>query len=213
MGIQEKINNNLSTLFNVNDDIYKSLICNKDGTIPTTISKPTDIDIGAIASQIEYLRRLSIDLVKQLYIDEASQSFLNYQLNEFFDSYQLEDESITEWIQRTISTVFQHKVSNATLIYSLRPYSSLEPEITNIIQESAFADFCFADVYTSGSYTMDDGTLVIWVPAVAENYESSYYTIKITLYDTELSDIFTVQNIINKMIVAGISYILTIEYT
>ena len=213
MSVIDRINSNLNSLFDTTHDVYRRLICDNTGTIPTTISKPTDIDIGAIGSAIEYLRRLSIDLVKQLYIDEASTEFLKYQLNNFFDSMQLEDETESEWIQRTVETVFQHKVSNATIIYALRPYSSMEPEITNIIQESAFADFCFADVYTSGSYTMDDGTPIVWVPAIAENYQSSYFTFKVTLYDTATSEIFTVQNILNKMIAAGITYILTIDYT
>jgi hypothetical protein len=214
MSIVDRVNSNLQALYDViNDNIYKSLICDKDGAIPGTITKPTDIDIGAIASQIEYLRKQAILLVQQLFLDQATGEFLKYQLNEYFDSLQLEDETESEWVQRTIATVFQHKVSRATIIYSLRPYSSLEPEITNIIQESAFADFCFADIYTKGSYTMDDGTYVVWVPAIAETYESSFFTIKIILYDTATEDIWTVQNILRKIIAAGISYILVIQYT
>jgi hypothetical protein len=213
MGIIDRVNNNLRTLFDIEDPIYKSLICDKDGTIPTTITKPTDIDIGALASQIEYLRRLSICLVRQLFIDEATGDFLKYQLNEFFDSLQLEDETEAEWVQRTIATVFQQKVSRAAIIYSLRPYSTQEPEITNVIQESAFADFSFADVYTSGNYTMADGTMVSWTPALAENFSSSFFTIKVTLYNTTTDDIWTVQNILRKIVAAGITYILVIQYT
>lgn len=213
MGIVDRINNNLRTLYDVdNDPIYKSLICDKDGTIPGTITKPTDIDIGVIASEIEYLRLLSIDLIDQIYIDEATGEFLKYQLEDFFSSLRLEDETDVEWVQRTIATVLQQKLSRASIIYSLRPYSTQEPEITNVIQDSAFADYSFADVTNSGSYTMDDGTLVFWVPAIAENFQSSFYTIKITLYNTTSDDIWTVQNIIQKMLAAGISYILVIQY-
>ena len=123
MGIVDRINNNLSTLYDIEDPIYKSLICDKDGTIPATITKPTDIDIGAIASQIEYLRQLAICLVRQMFIDEATGEFLEFQLNEYFASLQLEDETEAEWVQRAIATVFQQKVSRATIIYSLRPYN------------------------------------------------------------------------------------------
>lgn len=168
MGIVDRINNNLETLFDPeNDQIYKSLICDKDGEIPSTITKPTDIDIGAIASEIEYFRLLSIDLIKQLYINQASGKFLKYQLEEYFASLRLEDETDVEWVQRTIANVFQQKVSRASIIFSLRPYSSQEPEITNVIQESAFADFSFADAYDSAtfySYTTIINNVTTWVP-------------------------------------------------
>ena len=151
INITKRINSNLSALYKIDDPIYQALICDNTGTNPDTISLPTDIDLGSITSEIEYLRRLSIDLLKQMYIDKASGEFLKYQLEEFFDSLRLEDELDIEWVQRTIATVFQNKVSNATIIYALRDYSTQEPELSNIIQESAYADFCFADVYTSGN--------------------------------------------------------------
>lgn len=212
MGIVDRINNNLNTLYDVNNDIYKSLICDKDGTIPETITIPTDIDIGAIASQIEYLRLLSIFLIRQLFLDEATGEFLKYQLNEFFDSLQLEDETDVEWVQRTIATVFQPKVSRASIIYALRPYSSQEPEIVNVFQESAFADFCFSDVYNSGMLTMPDGTVVVFVPAISGDYENAFFTIKVILYDATTDDLYTVKNILDKIIAAGISYIIEIRF-
>jgi len=213
MSITDRINNNLQVLFNIEDPIYKALICDNTGNNPDSIFKPTDIDLGVFASQIEFLRRLSFCLAKQLFLTEASGEFLIYQLEEFFNSLRLEDETDLEWIQRTIVTVLQPKLSNASIIYSLRPYSSQEPEISNISTESAFADFCFADVYTSGSYTLPDSTVIKWLPAIAETFSSSFFTIKITLYNTATEDIWAVQNIIQKLIAAGISYILVIQYT
>jgi hypothetical protein len=162
---------------------------------------------------VEYLRRLSIELINQLYIDRATGDFLKYQLNEFFGSLQLEDETDVEWVQRTIATVFQQKVSRASIIYWMRDYSSLEPEISNVLTSTAFAGFCFAGRYIQGSYTMPNGTIIVYVPAIAGSYDSSYYTIKITLYDTAAEDIWTVQNILQKIIAAGITYILEIIYT
>jgi len=213
--ITDRINNSLDALFNVEDDIiYRRLICDKYGTIPAVINKPTDIDIGVIASQIEYLRRLTIDLIKQIYIDQASGEFLRYQLEEFFSSLQLEDETDVEWVQRTIAIVFQHKVSRATIILSLRPYSTQEPIISNVIEDSAYADFSFADIYVKSKSMNPYGTGYVFVfPAVSENYSSAFFTIKITLYDTPFSDIYTVQGILNNIIAAGISYVLQIIYT
>jgi hypothetical protein len=213
MALTDRINNNLSTLFNTDSDIYRSLICDKDGTIASTISLPTDYDIGAIASQIEYLRQLSIYLITQLYIDEQTGEFLKYTLETFFHSYQLIDESESTWISRTVTNVLQPKVSRAAIIYALRPYSSAEPEIINILTESAFADFCFADQILSGTYTMPDGIIVIYKPAYAETEESSYYTIQITLYNTTTAQIYTVQDILSRILAAGVTYLLKIIYT
>lgn len=213
--ITDRINNELDALFNTEDDsIYRAVVCDKDGTIPESITDITDIDAGAITNMIEYLRRLSIDLLKQLYIDQASGEFLRYQLETFFSSLQLEDESDVQWVQRTIATVFQQKVSRASIIFSLRPYSSREPEITNIVSESAYADFSFADVYIADKAANPYGTGYVFVlPAVAENYSSSFFTIKITLYNTLSSDIYTIQDILDKVLAAGIDYKLQITYT
>lgn len=213
--ITDRINNSLNTLFDPeNDRIYQSLVCDKNGTIPATINKPTDIDIGVFASQVEYLRLLTIDLIKQIYIDQASGEFLKYQLEEFFGSLRLEDETDAEWVQRTIAIVFQHKVSRATIIYSLRPYSTREPIISNVVEDSAYADFSFADVYIKSKSLNPYGTGYVFVfPAITENYSSAFFTIKITLYDTPSSDIFTVQGILDNILAAGISYVLQIIYT
>lgn len=209
--ITDRINNNLSALFNSEDEVYRALISDKYGTIPETITKPTDIDTGVIASQIRYLRRLSVNYVEQMFIDEASHEFLKYILNNFFDSLQLEDESDAQWVQRVIATIFSQKVSRAMIIFSLRPFSSQEPEITNVLSESAFADFSYADVYTSGKTTLGD-EIILYLAAVAEDYESAFFTIKVTLYNTLSSDIYTVQDILDKIIAAGISVILQINY-
>lgn len=210
--ITERINNNLSALFNTDKNSYKVLISDKNGNIPETIIIPTDIDIGTIASQIEYLRLLSINLLKQMYIDQAEFDFLTFILNNYFDSLQLQDETDTEWITRTIATVFSHKVSRATIIYAMRPFSSREPEIINIIQDSAYADFSYADVYIRDEYIL--GTEKIFIlPAIAEDDESAFFTIKIILYDTEITEIFTIQDILDKIIASGMSVIIQINYT
>jgi hypothetical protein len=211
--ITERINQNLSALFDKNNDrVYKVLISDSDGTIPATIAKPTDIDIGAIASQIEYLRRLSINTAEQMYLDQASSSFLKFILNNYFDSLRISNESDADWISRVIATIFSHKVSRATIIYAMRPFSSQEPEITNVITQSAFADFSYADVYVSDEVDFEGETVYV-LSAVAENYESAFFTLKVILYDTDLSDIYTIQDILDSIIASGISVIIQINYT
>lgn len=203
--ITDKINKNLDTLFDIeNDAIYRSLVCDKDGTIPETITIPTDIKIGALASQIEYLRKLSISLAEQIFLDQAEGEFLQYTLNNFFNSLKLSDETDAAWVSRTLASVFRAKVSNASIIYILRPYSSAEPIIEFVYEDSAYADFSYADCYITD---LDQYVL----PAVAEDYDSEFFTIKIILYDTSDSDLVTVYGILEVMIAAGISYYLEIR--
>ena len=126
-----RINDNLNSIFNIeNDDIFKSVICDDTGTIPATITVPTDIDIGAIASQIEYLRLLSLSLAKQVYIDQATGLFLKYELEEFFNCVQLEGETEAQWIARVIYLIFQPRVSTAAIISALRLYSDPDALVT-----------------------------------------------------------------------------------
>ena len=224
----ERINNNLQGLFNVDDPVYRSLICDKDytpldvllstygsamyGTGVYSTLKPIKNDIGALASQIEYLRELRTFLIEQIYIDTASREFLKYQLETFFSSYQLEDETFAEWIQKTFSTVFSQKVSNASIKYALWPYSSQIPDIYNVTTESAFADFSFADCYLKADVSWE-GEMVHVLPAIAESEISSSFTIRIVLYDTSADDIYTIATITENMVAAGIFYIIEIHYT
>lgn len=214
MSITDRINSNLSALFNPDDDeIFKALICDQDGTISSTITKPDQIDIGVLASQIEYLRLLSITLLKQMYIDEQDTEFLEFTLNNYFDSLQLSGETEVAWLQRVINKVFSQKVSNAAIIYLLRPYSpGGEPTIEQATQEHAFCDFSYCDIYSGGSATLGSET-VYFLPAVLGDSNSAFFTIKITLFNTPSNDIFTVIDYIDEIVAAGIEVILEISYT
>jgi len=207
MSIGTRINNSLAAIFNTeNDDIYKALICNEDGNNPETITKPTDIDLGMMTSQVEYLRRLSIDLAKQLYIDEASGEFLTYTLVEFFDSLQQSGESETEWIQRTISEIFRPKVSRAMIIASTEQYSSQTPIRRDPQTISAYADYSWCDCSV---YDADQACL----PAITMPYDNHYYTFILVLYDVDIDLIETIKGLIRKIIGAGITCILLLEET
>ena len=206
--ITDVINNNLTALFNLEDPVYKALISDKDGTIPVTVTLPTDFDIGVIASEIEYLRQLSINMVNQLFLDKAQSMFLTYILNNFFASLRMTNESDVAWVNRVIASIFSTKLSHASIIFALRPFSSLEPIIENLVADSAFADFSYADIYTSGNYNG-----IFYYAAVAEDMASTYFSLKITLQDTLVNDIYTVQDIIDRIVAAGISVLIQINYT
>jgi hypothetical protein len=217
MSIVTRINDNNRALFDVDDDpVYKSLVCNKNGAVPAIITKPDQITIGAIASQVEYLRKLSIELIKQLYINTASGEFLKYQLETFFNSLRAEDETDAAWVQRTIQIVFYPKLSRAAIIFALRPYSpGHDAVITTVEEKSGYADFSFAGVYIEGQSVNPgpDNYNIVVLPAIAEAYDSSYYTIQIDLYDTNLADIYNIMDLLDRIITAGITYKLRINYT
>jgi hypothetical protein len=208
--IVENINNNLKGLFDTSDDIYIALIADKNGVIASVITKPTDIDIGAIASQQEYLRRVSLGLKNQIFIDQATGEFLKFTLEEFFASIRLINETELEWIERTAKKVFQPKLSEATFIVALRPYSSIEPLIENNVSSSAFAGLSFASRVKTFVADWSGSSIKIY-PAIARSFSSSLYSILITLYDTPSGDINTVINIIENNIAAGITYELVIK--
>lgn len=200
-----RINDSLKSIYNTDDPIYKAIICDKDGVPEPTITKPTDINIGAIANNIEYMRLLSIDLLKQIFIDKASGVFLKYELETFFNSLRLDNETESAWIQRTISLIFQPRVSRASIIHALRPYSSIEPEIVNGGGDSMFADVSFADRYNRYT-TVYKGNNFSVFPAYGQTDSSSYFSIIIILYNTSSVDLFTVSDLINQYILAGISF-------
>lgn len=205
-----RINDSLKAIFNTDDPIYRAVICDKEGVPESTIVKPTDFNLGAVANNIEYLRRLGKDLVKQLYINQASGKFLKYELETFFKSLKLQDETETDWINRTISLVFQPRISKASIIYALRPYSSLEPEIIQGGGDSAFADVSFADRYVKYNTVYEGSNFAVY-PAIAQTAESAFFSIVIILYDTPANQLYAVADLINQYIAAGISYTIEIR--
>lgn len=207
-----RVNDSLSKIFKTDDPIYKAVICDKDGVPEVSIVKPTDFNLGAITNNIEYLRRLGIDLLKQIFIDQASGEFLKYTLQTFFASLRLEGETEEDWIQRTISLIFQPRISRASLIFALRSYSSQEPQIIAGGGDSMFADVSFADIGTKYTTTYEGSPFYVF-PALAQSDESSYYSIVVILYDTPSNQIYTVSDIINQYIAAGIYFTIEIRYT
>lgn len=205
-----RINDGLKTLFNVNDPIYKAIVCDKDGIPEATITKPSDFNLGAITDQLEYLRRLQIDLLKQMFIDQASGEFLKYSLENFFRSLRLQVETDEDWIQRTISLIFQPRVSRASIIFALRPYSSQEPEIISGGGDAMFADVSFAGRYKKYN-TMYNGKNFSVYPSIAQTAGSAFFSIVIILYGTSANQLYSVADLINQYIAAGINYTIEIR--
>jgi hypothetical protein len=210
MDVREQINNNLQSFFDTNDDNYQVVFCDKDGSIIEPIEKPTDIEYGAVASMLEYTRRLSQYIIDQLFLDRASEDTLKLVLVGFFSTPKEEGESIEDWIERVVAKVFAPKVSKAALIVALRKYSTQEPEIDNIANSGMFASHSFASRYRS-YVTLKDGQPFKVFPARARSFDFSIFTIKIILYGTLAGQMVSVLNTIDETIAAGITYELEIK--
>jgi len=208
--ITERINNNLSVIYNIeNDDIYNSIICDKDGIIAGTISRPDDIELGAITSQIEYLRILSHSLVDQLYIDQATGLYLKYVLENFFNSIQLPAETESAWIAREIALIFQPRISVGSIISALTSYSDPAPLVERLGYDSGFADRSFADIYDTYVTTYEGDDFYVF-SAKSSEFGSSFFSITITMYNFT-GRVNELINIINAYIAAGITYTLKFE--
>jgi photosystem II stability/assembly factor-like uncharacterized protein len=181
-------------------------------TSPDGITKPTNIEVGAFAGMLEYFRTFSKSMIDQLYIDKAVPEFLKYQLENFFESYKYIEETNSAWIDRTFSIVFEHKISNASIIYNLRPYSSQEPVISNANSSACFCDFSYCNIYIEE--VIDDGGETVFIfPAILSSFSGILFTFKVTLYDTSPDDIEKVKFILDRFIAAGISYVIEVIET
>jgi len=206
-----RVNDSLRTIFNVDDPIYKTVICDYNGSPDPVITKPVNFNLGALTNNIEYLRQFSIDLLKQIRVDFASGEFLKYIFETFFNSLRLENESEDSWRDRTVSLIFQPRVSKASIIRALRPFSSIDPVVIDGGGDSIFADVSFADRYMKSIQTVAGKNFYVF-PAYAQEDSSSAYSIIVVLYNTNSSDLYTVANLLNKYIAAGISFKIEIKY-
>ena len=203
--ITDRINNSLLALFDTTrDEIYKSVICDDTGTIPSTITRPDDIDVGAVTSEIEYLRLLSKGLVNQLYIENANGLFLKFIMEDYFDCFRLLEETESEWIQREFDLIFRQKVSIAALFLALSPYSTPDPKIELLGSDEGFSDLCFADRYTTYTTTYQGDDFHVF-SAKASLFGSSYFTLTITIYNS-YGMLKSIQKAIGNTVAAGINY-------
>lgn len=207
-----QINNNLEAFFDTDDETYKLFFSDKLAEYPTIINKPTDLEIGFTASIWEYTRILSKNLVNQLFWEKSDDKFLRIFLENYFSTPRLEGESNSDWIERVIVKVLRPKVSKASIINALRPFSSQEPKVENSVSGGMFAGFSFASRYTSyfGDFNGEEKKVF---PAIAQSSDFSIFSITVTLYDTATNDILSAIDTIEETIAAGITYRLQILST
>lgn len=208
----ERLNNSLRSLFNVDDEIFTSLISDVNGAVPSVVSKPSDIDIGVVASMIEYLFLLTDNLSKQIYVNSADHEFLKFTLEEFFDSVQISGESDADWLARSISTLFQPKVSNAAIIYAMIPFSpGGMPSISSGAEDSMFADCSFCEMYVL-KWSSWGGSPFLIYPSFSNEFNDTLFSLIVTLFNAETSKLTFIADILTKMKAAGIFLTIEIKY-
>lgn len=141
--ITKTLNKYLKAKFDVNHPIYQAFIANSANTPPGSPANPSDLDIGAIANMLEWVRLLGKGLQNQLDLEQASTKYLNLTLHELMDIVRYEGENDTDYLARAITFIIAPKVSQASIIFHSIPYSS--PGLPQIIigGETAFADVTF----------------------------------------------------------------------
>jgi len=213
--ISEKFNSYLK-MFNHNDPIYKSVFCDKNGIENATIINPKDLNIGAIASMLEYNRRLTISLRKQIFLNQAVGDILDDFCYTIFGLQRIQGETDAQFSDRVTRYILSNKVSPAAIINVLKNYSSQMPEIIEGQLDAAFADVTFATRYKSMQQCLDTNSVYYgwWImPAIPIGTDGGEFYFTVIMYDLEPQNILTVIEIINDFKVAGVGYGIEIVYT
>jgi len=212
--IAQEFNTMLAAFFNKDDLVYQSVFCNEYNTPETSPVNPEDMNIGAVASMIEYNRRLSLSLIKQLFLDQAEGIYLNLIAQNYLDIARAQSESDADYRARIVELILGHKVSPAAIIYTMRKYSSQEPEIYEGKQNSAYASLSYAGVYSNFKITSGLPHLIdtFVFPAVTLLIEDEAFKFILFLWDTASGDIPLVIDTLNQFIAAGVTYEVRIQY-
>jgi len=216
MGNITKKFNSYLPFFDHNDIVYKSVFCDKDGIPNNTIKKPIDLNLGAIASLLEYNRLLTIQLIDQVYLNKAKEKYLD-KFGLFFDIKRIKNESDNEYYLRIKNYIFSHKVSPASIIDAVKQYSSRLPKIIEERLDSAFSDLSFSDYYTFNTRIGDPNSIYYqWyiAPAIASNSgdDSTAFYFILQMYNLQNQDIIKVIEIVNEWKASGVEYHIEIIY-
>jgi hypothetical protein len=211
MKIVDQINKDLAAVFSKNDPVYRSLIADYTGVPAPVISTPMDLNMGALASVVEWNRRLTKSLIKMLFFDTAQGVFLSMIVSDHLGIVRGSGESDADYQRRVTEIILGHKVSPTAIINALVPYSFPNRPLLYEGQEgSAYADQSFSDVYTEFqvvSPVMRDE----WVfPAVTMALAGSIYSITVLLENTPNTSIPLVLDLLDRLVVAGVDYTLIV---
>lgn len=201
------LNKYLRAIYDIDDKIYKSLISDISGVPAGVITNPNDYNIGAIANILEYTRRLSIDLLDQLFLNRAEGKYLDLIAQEVIGIVRYAGESDTDYVDRIQKFIISPKVSPAALIFCLRPFSTAEPVFLEGEQDAAFANVSYASQYNSFQQLTIGPENLHWIlPAIASGTGDGSFFFSIVLENVADEDIVKIIDIIERIGVAGVNF-------
>lgn len=208
--------NELLVMFDTRDAVYRSVVSNEDGVPNPTITKPTDFNIGAIADLLEWNRRLTISLQKQIFLNQASGNLLDEFCLTMFNIYRNEGETDAEFAERVRQYILSHRLSPASIIKAVERYSSLLPEIIEGQIDSAFSDVIFSDIYFSAWQHVEpapDPYAGWWfLPAITCGADGGEFFFILVMYNLAPEDVLTVVDIVDEWKAAGVGYMIEVRY-
>lgn len=207
MTVAELLNKYLRTLYDIDDNIYKSLISDVNGSPEVVISDPIDYNIGVIADILEWTRQLSISLGKQIFLNQAEGKYLDLLAHNNIGLVRYPSENDTDYISRVQKFIIGRKVSPAAIIFYMRPYSDIEPAIIEGGTDTAFSDITFNDVFTTFQQLTPGSEFGNWVNAAiagSDKVASHFFTL--VLEGSSASDIPLIIDTMNRLIAAGVGY-------
>jgi hypothetical protein len=201
------INKYLKALYDTEDPVYRALIADETG-IPASIpTAPSDMNIGAIGNSLEWNRRLTMSLIKQLRFDQCEGVFLTLMIDDFLNFMRASGETNAQYKERVIDIVLGPKISPAAIIYNARPYSTAEPYIAMNDNDMAYADVSYADCYETFQLTAPAAYVGTWVlPAVSRNVRGMIFFFILYVENTPDDQMSILMDKINSLIAAGTEF-------
>jgi len=144
MGTTSDIINNNMPFFDKGDPLYKALIADPDGVPEVTINDPMDYNQGLIGNFTEYNRQLTKSLIKQLYLNQATGSFLTFIVQDMFGTNKYEGETDATMIDRVKDYTLAYKLSRPAILFYLNKYFTYTSvKIYNLQEEDMFGGYSF----------------------------------------------------------------------
>jgi len=210
--VKEFFGNLLSAVYNLSGSVIKSLFVDLDGT-PGAITQPMDYNIGAIGSTLEWLRRLTLDLVDQLFLDIADPEYVSFTIEDFLGIGRYDGETDADLIDRVKILLFGQKMTVPAIIEHCSRFSTPgPPSISEGGAVMAYADVSYSDVYGSWQNQTPGPEFDYWIfPAMSSSGAGQSYYFILTLQNTGSQEIVQAVDLVNKLIAAGVDYDIIIE--